>query len=107
MELETNVIIQNCRKEIAKITFGCQPDFQRESFRTMYASYGCIETVLFQKDNARKSMMIHALPEKLDNPQMNYFITDEELLAVVKSIFIHSKSSYLGEVHLRNGSKGT
>lgn len=98
---------ENYAKGIVNAKFRYQIDFQKEFVLTTDASNECcIGSVLSQRDETDKRMMIHVFSEKLSRIQMNYSITDKELLGVVRSIE-YFKNHLLGQVHLGNGSQDT
>lgn len=63
-----------------------QPDFSRKFILTTDASDTAIGAIISQTQENGHEMMIAAFSKKLDSTQINYSVTDKELLAVCKSV---------------------
>ncbi|KRH93508.1 pol polyprotein [Pseudoloma neurophilia] len=82
---ESTKAFDTCKNNIAKITQRMQPDLSLPFILTSDASNVAIGAILSQiKDGKRQ--MIAAFSKTLDNTQLNYSVTDKELLAAVKGI---------------------
>ncbi|KAF9762994.1 Retrovirus-related Pol polyprotein from transposon [Nosema granulosis] len=67
-------------------TARAQPDFEKEFILTTDASEYGIGAILGQIDKVGREKMISSYSKNFDKHQMNYSVTDKELLAVVKGI---------------------
>ncbi|MGL5771315.1 MAG: pol polyprotein, partial [Bacteroidales bacterium] len=74
------------KQAVINITYRSQPDISKEFILTTDASSTGIGAVLSQINKNGSEEMICAFSKKLDKAQMNYSVTDRELLAVVKGI---------------------
>ncbi|KAF9752794.1 Retrovirus-related Pol polyprotein from transposon 17.6, partial [Nosema granulosis] len=74
------------RSSLSEETSRAQPDFSKGFILTTDASEIGIGAILAQADSDGKEKMISAFSKNFDKHQLNYSVTDKELLAVVKSI---------------------
>ena len=74
------------KKSIEMNTERAQPNFREKFILITDASSYAISAILAQKDAQGKEKMIYAYSKGLDKAQINYSVTDKELLAVVKGI---------------------
>ena len=74
--------LKNC---LSSETIRAQPDFSKPFTLTTDASEYAIGGILSQTLENGDEKMIYAYSKKLDKAQINYSVTDKELLAVVKS----------------------
>ncbi|KAI5179355.1 hypothetical protein PAEPH01_2619 [Pancytospora epiphaga] len=63
-----------------------QPDLNKPFILITDASDRAIGAILVQKDSDGSERMVYAFSRKLDKAEVNYGITDRELLAIVKSV---------------------
>ena len=79
----------NAFKEIKKIieeqTERALPDFTNRFVLITDASNEAMGAILAQEDKNGKRKMISAFSKRLDKAQLNYSVTDKELLAIVKA----------------------
>jgi hypothetical protein len=71
---------------IFNITYRSQPDINKRFILTTDASSQAIDAILAQEDKEGKRRMIYAFSRKMEKAQLNYSVTDKELLALVKGI---------------------
>lgn len=96
-----NFLIQS----ILKITHKAQLQINRPFILTTDASNDAYGSILSQIDDFGREHMISTFSKKMDKHQINYSVTDKELLAVVKSIE-HYRHYLLGQTfHLRTDHK--
>ncbi|MGL5707230.1 MAG: reverse transcriptase/ribonuclease H family protein, partial [Aeromonas sp.] len=77
---------QKLKGSICDITYRAQPNFNNKFILTTDASNYAIGGILSQQNNDGKEEMISAYLKWLDKAQLNYSVTDKELLAVVKCL---------------------
>ncbi|KAF9756156.1 Retrovirus-related Pol polyprotein from transposon 17.6, partial [Nosema granulosis] len=82
----TKQAFEKLKKEMTDQTARGQPDFSKEFILTTDASEHGIGAILAQKDEKGIEKMISAYSKIFDKHQINYSVTDKELLAVVKGI---------------------
>ncbi|MGL5771338.1 MAG: reverse transcriptase family protein, partial [Bacteroidales bacterium] len=89
-QIEWSSVAKKCfeqlKQAVINITYRSLPDISKEFILTTDASSTGIGAVLSQIHNNGSERMICAFSKKLDKAQMNYSVTDRELLAVVKGI---------------------
>ncbi|MGL5707185.1 MAG: reverse transcriptase domain-containing protein, partial [Aeromonas sp.] len=71
---------------ICDITYRSQPDPENEFILTTDASQHAIGAILSQKNKQGSEEIIYTFSKGLDKAQMNYSVTDKELLAVIKGL---------------------
>lgn len=80
-----NEAFDKLKEQIASKTLRNLPDFSKEFFLLTDASSTSIGAILAQKSTEGNFKMIEAFSKRLDKAQVNYTITERELLAIVKS----------------------
>ena len=71
---------------ISDATARAQPVFEKDFIVITDASSTAIGGILAQKDDNGGEKMIHAFSKTMDKAQLNYSVTDKELLALVKTV---------------------
>ncbi|KRH94439.1 pol polyprotein, partial [Pseudoloma neurophilia] len=89
------VAFKKTKETIAQVTKKAQPDLSLPFILTTDASNSAIGAILSQEKNGKR-MIIHTFSKTLDKTQLNYSVTDKELLALVKGIE-HFKYYLLGK----------
>lgn len=74
------------KERIARSATRYQPNFTKEFILTTDASNAGIGAILTQTNSEGQEVMIAAFSKSLDKCQLNYSVTDKELLGVVKGI---------------------
>lgn len=96
---DSNNTYNHLINEIQKITYRSLPDLNKDFILTTDASNNAYGSVLSQINDEGKERMIATFSKKMDVHQMNYSVTDKELLAAVKSME-HFKHYLLGRSFL-------
>jgi len=82
---EATIAFENLRECLSDETERAQPDFSKPFILTTDASEHAIGGLLSQVQDGGKEKIIQAFSKKLDGAQLNYSVTDKELLAAVKA----------------------
>lgn len=77
---------KDTRKAISETTARSQPDLNNDFIVITHASSTAIGGILAQKDDEGNEKMVYAFSKAMDRAQLNYSVTDKELLALVKTI---------------------
>ncbi|MGL5690887.1 MAG: RNase H-like domain-containing protein, partial [Bacteroidales bacterium] len=83
---ERDNAFKKLKGSICDITYRAQPNFANKFILTTDASNYAIGGILSQQNSDGKEEMIYAYSKGLDKAQLNYSVTDKELLAVVKCL---------------------
>ncbi|KAI5173482.1 hypothetical protein PAEPH01_2018 [Pancytospora epiphaga] len=87
------------RESLSKEILRTQPDFDREFVLTTDVSRSAIGGILSQVGPDGIERMVYTYSKTMDSAQINYGITDKELLAVIKSVE-HFRMYLLGKEFL-------
>lgn len=79
-------VFRELKTTIANITYRSQPNLKKRFVLTTDASSFAIGAILSQLGDNGEKLMISTFSKKLDRAQLNYSVTDKELLAVIKGI---------------------
>lgn len=83
---ELNAQFENAKQALYEATGRPMPDFNREFSIQTDASHNCIAGALFQKNEDNENDVVLFVSRKLNKHEMNYSITEKELLSVVWTI---------------------
>ena len=83
---ESDQSFRNTRRAISETTVRSQPDMDKDFIVITDASSTAIGGILAQKDDEGNEKMIYAFSKAMDKAQLNYSVTDKELLALVKTV---------------------
>ena len=83
---ESNQAFKDTRKAISETTVRSQPDLNKDFIVITDASSTTIGGILAQRGDDGNEKMIYAFSKAMDKAQLNYSVTDKELLALVKTV---------------------
>ncbi|KAF9760650.1 Retrovirus-related Pol polyprotein from transposon 17.6 [Nosema granulosis] len=86
MDTKQREAFRAIRKTLTENTERAQPNMEEDFILTTDASDTGIGAVLSQLDKEGRERMISTFSKTLDKAQLNYSVTDKELLGIVKSI---------------------
>lgn len=84
------------KESLMSSTYWTQPNFVKPFTVITDASNEAIGAVFAQENEVGEEKMIYAYSKRLDKAQLNYSVTDKELLPVVKSLE-HFRHSLIGK----------
>lgn len=80
-----NAFIQ-LKNAISSITYRAQPDINKDFILTTDASQYGISAILSQRNENNSESIISCYSKSMDKAQLNYTVTEKELLAIIKGL---------------------